>query len=64
MNYCFSCGGEAVAHITWWDENDEPKKTFMCQNCLDAFEFGASVGPPGDYSGPHYIDKDEENEKE
>lgn len=44
--YCFNCDTEAIFYVDWVDwkpYGKDIKRTFMCQTCADAFEFGQSI---------------------
>lgn len=43
--YCFNCDNEAVVYVDWTYSGALPDthRTFMCQTCEDAFEFGQCV---------------------
>ncbi len=44
--YCFNCENEARWYVDWNWSNSAGfgiKRTFMCQTCKDAFEFGQTT---------------------
>jgi hypothetical protein len=39
--YCYNCDAEARYYVDWEFSNQhDTHRTFMCQTCKDAFQFG------------------------
>ena len=47
--YCYNCDSEAVFCVDWTNKSGMLRRTFMCQSCKDAFEFGQETKEPAHY---------------